>query len=521
MQLKQARGDRNGHGHSSTRNERLTVAASGVSKQFLGVTVLSDASLVLRPGRIHSIVGENGAGKSTLLKIMAGIYVPDGGCVELDGNPVQWSGARDASRSGVVMVHQELALVQHMTIADNILLARPPGSPWRQRGTRRATAWVSEAVRRVGLTRSVDTPIASLSIAEAYLVEIAKALVLDAKAVLFDEPTAALPLDASERMLDQLRELRDNGTAVALTTHRMDEVLAVSDEITVMRDGRIVAEFGANPLKDDLIHAMIDRPVNVATVQRPEPRDEIVLRVSQLSSDQVSGIDFDVHAGEILGFAGLIGSGRTEAAMVITGRHKSLSGEVSLDGAVIPPNDYQGSRGRGVVLVPEDRRHEGIVGHLSLADNLHLGNLASFTRLWVLQRKQLAEASVRSRSRFDIRASSLRQPIGTLSGGNQQKALLARAVEAGPRVLILDEPTRGVDIHAKAEIHRQLVDLATSGIALIVISSELEEVLALAHRIAVFSERRMTGVISNEGADIAHRVMQLASPAQAATIGIP
>ncbi|MEI8080765.1 MAG: sugar ABC transporter ATP-binding protein [Actinomycetes bacterium] len=490
------------------------LSAQMVSKSFSGVKVLSDASLELRSGRIHSIVGENGAGKSTLLKILAGIYQADSGSVHVNGSPVHWAGTREAIRSGVVMVHQELALVSGMSIADNILLVRPPESPWRHRGSRRADKWVSDAVRQVGLKRSVDTPVADLSIAEAYLVEIAKALVLNAKAVLFDEPTAALPPDASARMLEQLLKLKDQGTAVALTTHRMDEVLAVSDEITVLRDGCLVAEFGSDALKDDLIRAMVDRPVGSRVVERHPVGSQVVLSATGLSSDEVSGIEFDLRAGEVLGFAGLIGSGRTEAALVITGRHKRRSGVVSVDGEELPSHNYHASRARGVVLVPEDRHREGIVAHMSVHDNLHLGNFASFSRMGMLLKDRLQAASRQSQQRFDIRARSLGQSMGTLSGGNQQKALLARAVEAHPRVLILDEPTRGVDIHAKSEIHRQLSDLAASGIALIVISSELEEVLALSHRIAVFAERRMTGVVDNQGEDIAHRVMQLASPSK-------
>lgn len=489
-----------------------TLSACKVSKVYDGVAVLSDASLSLTAGRVMSIVGENGAGKSTLMRILSGVTSPTSGRVELGGRQVSWSGPRSAAASGVVMVHQELALVPGLSVEDNVLLARPEGSPWRLRGTRAGRQFVRDALASVNLHINPATLVSDLSVAQGYLVEIAKALALQARFVIFDEPTAALSSDASRLILDQIESLKASGKGVAFISHRLGEVLEISDDITVMRDGRIVGTFGQGASEDDLIHLMVDRPVGLYRTERPTPGEVTVLDVRELSTRRIHGISLTARSGEIVGFAGLVGSGRSEAALAIVGADPIQGGDVILDGTSLVGRSVTAIRRAGIVLVPEDRKMQGILPGMSVHENLHIGNLGHFTRWGMLRAKELRRASDDSKTLFDIRLQSLLQPVETLSGGNQQKTILARAMEVKPKVLILDEPTRGVDVRAKDEIHKLILELAKTGAAIILISSELEEVLALSHRVYVFSDGRIQGELSNEIAISPDEVMRLATP---------
>ena len=486
--------------------------ATNVCKSYDGVQVLKDATVALYPGRVRSIVGENGAGKSTLMRVISGVTSPDSGAMELNGRAVSFSGPAAAASHGIVMVHQELALVQGLSIADNIMLTRPEDGPWRVRGSRAERRYVVEALARVGLHASPSTLVGELSVAQAYLVEIAKALVLRARIVIFDEPTAALPSDSSAMILSQIRDLRDSGCSIVFISHRLGEVLEISDDITVMRDGRIVADSSDLMTEEQLIRLMVDRPVGLYRTQRPPHGDDIVLAVSNLTTRRIADVSFNVRSGEVVGMAGLVGAGRTETAMAIAGADSVLSGSVRLLGRDITGHSVASVRQGGVVLVPEDRKNQAIVQGLSVHENLHIGNLQGFLRLGLLSRKALKRASEESKSTFDIRLRSLYQAIETLSGGNQQKAILARAMEAKPKVLILDEPTRGVDVRAKDEIHKLILLLAAQGTAVILISSEMEEVLALSHRVVVFAEGRVTGELDNAQPIAAEAVMRLATP---------
>lgn len=485
---------------------------SDICKSYDSVPVLKDATLSLRAGRVRSIVGENGAGKSTLMRVISGVTAPDSGLLELDGQAVSFSGPAAAASHGIVMVHQELALVQGLSIADNIMLTRPADGPWRFRGSRAERRFVIDALARVGLQVPPTMLVGELSVAQAYLVEIAKALVLRARIIIFDEPTAALPGDASAMILNQIRDLRDSGCSIVFISHRLGEVLEISDDITVMRDGRIVADSAETMDEDQLIKLMVDRPVGRYATQRPPHGDDVVLEVADLTTRRITGVSFSVRSGEIVGMAGLVGAGRTETALAIAGADSIRSGSVRLLNRDITGESVANARRGGIVLVPEDRKNQAIVQGLSVHENLHIGNLPDFLRFGLISSKELKRASDESKTIFDIRLRSLYQTIETLSGGNQQKAILARAMEAKPRVLILDEPTRGVDVRAKDEIHKLVLRLAAQGTAVILISSELEEVLALSHRVVVFAEGRVTGDLDNTLPLAPEAVMRLATP---------
>jgi len=486
--------------------------ATGISKQYDGVPVLSGATLRLKGGTVHSVVGENGAGKSTLMKCISGVVRPDAGSLSLNGQDVVFSGPLDATRKGVVMVHQELALVPELSIADNLMLARPPGSPWRWRGGRKEDSFVRDILSKAGLGASPRTLVADLSVAQAYQIEIAKALALNAQVVIFDEPTAALPADESEKILNHIRDLRLAGCAVVFVSHRLHEVRAISDEITVMRDSEIVGHFTTSVTEEEMVRLMVDRPVNQYRSKRPPHGTETVLDVERLTTSRVRDVSFSVKKGEILGFAGLVGSGRTETMMAVVGIDPVRSGTVTLAGQDVSSWTPSRRRRSGIAIVPEDRKHQGIIRGLATHDNLHAGNLLRFLRFGMLDFPSLRKASDESKTLFDIRLRSFWQKIETLSGGNQQKVILARALETKPAVLILDEPTRGVDVRAKEEIHQLILKLAEGGTAVLLVSSEIEEVLALSHRVVVFSEGTAVANMANTEELTPQKIMQAATP---------
>ena len=490
----------------------VELIARGVSKSYDSVQVLSDATIELKGGAIHSVVGENGAGKSTLMKCLTGVVRADEGTLTLDGEIVSFAGPGDATRRGVVMVHQELALVAGLSVADNIMLPRPPAAPWRYRGGNGESDFVRGALEKAGLDVDPRTRVSELSVAQAYQVEIAKALALEARVVIFDEPTAALPADESEKILNQMRQLKEAGCAVVFISHRLHEVRAISDEITVMRDGKVVGHFSEPVSEDEMIRLMVDRPVSLYKSMRPARGSEVVLDVEGLTTDRVKDVSFSLKSGEILGFAGLVGAGRTETVLALAGIDTIRRGSVVLNGQVTTTWSTMALKKAGLVLVPEDRKQHGIVRGLSTHENLHSGNLSWFLRFGLLKSRALRNASEQSKSLFDIRLSSFWQSIETLSGGNQQKVILARAMETKPSVLILDEPTRGVDVKAKDEIHQLILKLAEQGTSVILVSSEIDEVLALAHRVIVFAEGTVTGEAENEDGLNPEKLMRMATP---------
>ncbi len=491
----------------------------GLTKRYSGVTVVDQVDIDARAGMIRAVIGENGAGKSTLMKMLTGDVIPDGGTIYQAGQPVAFRNPRQANLHGIAMVHQELQLMPLLSVADNLMLVNPPETLKIRRRTRAEQGYVRQQLGRVGLRVDPATPVSTLSVAQAQLLEIAKALALNAKVIIFDEPTSALPLHEVERLLALIEGLRAEGHAILYISHHLPEVLRLADVITVMRDTCVVGEFRRGEATEaDLIQLMVARQVGTRSTGRTPYRDEVVFAADQVATKSVQGVSFTLHRGEILGFAGLMGSGMQAAASALVGDSSLSGGFLTLAGKPVRfKNPYAAVR-HGVVIVPEDRKRDGIVPDGSVADNCHLGRMGRFGRWGVLDRRRMQTAALEIVRRFDIRLKSLQQPIKTLSGGNQQKVIVGRCVQTSPEVLILCEPTRGVDVAAKDDIHQHILRLAASGTSIIVVSSELDEVLALSHRVVVFSEGRMAGILDGmEATPVA--VMSLATPKRNQTNG--
>jgi ABC-type sugar transport system ATPase subunit len=488
------------------------LVAHDLAKAYGSVTVVQGVGLRLSPHEIRAVVGENGAGKSTLMKMLAGIVPPTRGEIELDGRPVAFSSPSDATAAGIAIVHQELQQARDLSLADNVMLLRPPGARALRRGSRAESEFVADALSRVGLARAPSDRAGGLSVAEGQLLEVAKALALGARYIIFDEPTSALPPADVERLLSLVEGLRSSGHGILYISHHLSEVLRVADTLTVLRDGRLVGDLRRSEIDmDGLIRLMVDRPVSLYANDLHPAREAVVFEARGAATAEVSGLDLQVRQGEILGFAGLIGSGMHEAALAVAGAAPLTTGSFRIGGAEARfRSPYDASRA-GIALVPEERKAQAILPDLSVTDNLHVGRYWLFSRMGLLSRRRLRRRTGELVRDFNIRLARVSQPIATLSGGNQQKAVVARCVQSEPRLLVVAEPTRGVDIGAKDEIHRRIIGLAAKGTAIIVVSSELDEVLALSHRVAVFSAGRLVGVLEKASAT-PERVMRLATP---------
>jgi len=479
--------------------------ASHVSKAFNGAPVLHDVSAVLEPGEVHSLVGENGAGKSTLFKIMSGLYRPDAGELALGGERLADLTPRGALQKGVYLVPQEPTLMAHLSAAENLYVGALPHRrmpfvvDWSRIHREAATYF-----ERVGLDIDVETPARQLSIAQQQLLECARALVHNCRVIMFDEPTSPLTSHETGILFDLMRALRGEGLALGFISHRLDEVFEMSDHLTVLRDGRMVASAGRDEItRDQLVTAMIGRPIGVRTrVRRTSDvtdRRE-VLKVEGLSSrPSFEDVSFVLTKHEVAGLAGLVGSGRTEIAETIFGLRKADSGEVRLDGEPLEHRTPRRCIDAGLVYLPEDRGRNGIFSDVDLARNVTAGIVPRLPLRWRLISTAREEAVARdSAARTSVRAASLGASISTLSGGNQQRAMFSRWLLAEPRVAIFDEPTRGVDIGAKDDIYDIISDLATSGLACLIISSDLEELALTCDRVLVIYEGRIVGEVRDE-----------------------
>ena len=455
----------------------------------------------LRAGEIHALVGENGAGKSTLVKILAGVHQPDSGTILLEGVPTLIHGPAQSRSLGIAVVHQEPRLFPDLTVAENVFIGHAPSGPlgsinWR--GMRRAA---QALFAELDVQFDVGAPVRGLSMADQQLIEIAKALSVDAGALILDEPTASLSAHEVERLFTIVRRLRDRGVAILFVSHRLDEVFALCDRATVFRDGRHVVTAATNELTTaDLIRHMVGRTVSLFP-KVENPIGEVLLEVSGLTRVGVfRDVGFSVRAGEILGLAGLVGAGRSEVARVLFGIDRRDSGEVRLGGKLVDFAAPSAAMHEGIAYLPEDRHQEGLVLDFTIAQNVTLPILPRlFPRLLVSASTERRVAREHT-EQFNVRMTGVDQEVGALSGGNQQKVVLAKWLASGPRVLILDEPTRGIDIGAKVEVHRLISELAASGLAIILISSDLPEVLAMSDRIVVLHEGRVTAEISRDQA---------------------
>jgi len=473
--------------------------AQHLSKSFGPVEVLHDVTVGLKAGEVHAVVGENGAGKSTLMKILAGHLQPSGGTIAFEGKPVTFSGPVEAERHGIVLVHQEILLAPHLTVAQNIFMGREirRGFVLDDRTMNRQAA---AAVQRLGADIEPTTVVSRLSIAQRQLVQIARALNVPHRVVIFDEPTASLTPFETEAVLKVIGELRDQGIAVLYISHRLNEVAAIADRVTVLRDGKHIATRLAAALKPvDMALLMVGRDVSHLYPDRPpEPAGDPVLEVRGLSvPGYATDASFAVRKGEILGFAGLIGAGRTELLEGVVGL-RPHRGEIRLKGAPANFQTVRDSMAAGVVYLSEDRKGKGLLLTRDLPTNLTLAALAQFARGPVLDRAKEVAALETAIEEFDIRAPRHDMLAGQLSGGNQQKLLLAKMMQLDPEIIVIDEPTRGIDIGTKQQIYKFIAELAGKGKAVVVISSEMQELIGICHRILVMRLGRIVGEVEGE-----------------------
>ena len=485
-----------------------------IVKEFSGVRALDGVSLDVIRGEVHGICGENGAGKSTLMKVLSGVY-PHGnfeGEIEFDGKPATFGSINDSEHAGIVIIHQELALSPYLSIAENIFLGNERASrgiiDWHETNLQAKTL-----LDRVGLKDKVTTPVLQLGVGKQQLVEIAKALSKDVKLLILDEPTAALNDEDSAHLLDLIRGLRDEGITSIIISHKLAEIRAISDTITVIRDGHTVDDFAMKD-KDNsesrLIKSMVGRPLDNLFPPRTKNIGEEIFRVENWNAYHpvdtgrkvVHDANFFVRAGEIVGFAGLMGAGRTELAMSIFGRQygTKISGTIIRHGEVIHTRSVQESIANGIAYVTEDRKRYGLNLIATIAANVTGANLGGVSSMGIIDLHKEAEVAEEYRTALNIKTDSVTRLVGTLSGGNQQKVVLSKWLNTTPDILILDEPTRGVDVGAKYEIYGIINDLAAQGKAIIVISSELPELLGLSDRIYTIAEGHITGDVPREEA---------------------
>ncbi len=483
----------------------LLLQVRGLRKHFPGVQALDGVSLELSAGEVLAVVGENGAGKSTLMKVLAGVHAPDEGELLLDGQPVRFTGVADALRHGINLIHQELNLAENLSVAANLFLGHEilHGGPlgWLDRAAMDRGA--AALLARVGLTCSPSTRVDSLKPGQRQLVEIARSLGMEARVLIMDEPTSSLTQGETDRLFEVVADLRRAGVAVIYISHRLGEVKEVADRVVVLRDGRNAGDLAKDDVNhDNLVRLMVGRDLKQLHPRNHAAKAPGPVRLEARGVLYESGPEepasFHVRGGEIVGMAGLVGAGRTELAEALFGIRPLRGGEVLIDGQKAHLGHPHAAIDAGLLLVPEDRRHHGLLLERSIRYNLTLPNLDAVSSLrFVVPRREEALAS-RLSERLRVRASGLNQPTGQLSGGNQQKVVLGKWLGRSPRVLVLDEPTRGVDVGARGEIYALIDQLAESGVAVLMISSDLEEVLGMSDRVLVLHQGRLAGELARE-----------------------
>ena len=484
----------------------------GISKRFPGVVALDNVNLAVARGEVVALVGENGAGKSTLMNILGGIYQPDAGEIKVDDQPVKIQNVNDAIRRGVAFIHQELNVLENLDVAANVFLGREPRNALRLIDRKKIHADTEPFIQRLGLQISTRTRLDRLSLAQQQMVEIAKALSLNARLIIMDEPTSSLTLAETRRLLELVCELGEQGVSVIYISHRLGEIDECADRVIVLRDGKNAGELTHDEATHDrLVSLMVGREIKNYYVRPEGQKAAGFFKVRNVSSSLYpeKAVSFDAARGEILGFAGLVGAGRSEIAKAIVGLDASPAKEVYLEGEKIPIRVPRDAIDHGICLVPENRRTEGLVVEMSVRENVSLPSLRRFSRCGVVQRKREREVAHEQVESLKIRTPTTETQVMNLSGGNQQKVVVGKWLARQPRVMILDEPTRGIDVGAKAEIYRLMRVLAGQGTVILMISSDMEEILNVSDRIAVMHEGEITGVL--ERADCSEQnVMQLA-----------
>jgi ribose transport system ATP-binding protein len=464
-----------------------------ISKSFPGVQALRDVQLEVRRGEIHALMGENGAGKSTLMKILAGIYHPDSGTIEIDGQPVSIDTPKKAKALGISIIHQELQLAPNLSVAENISMGREPHAVGGWLDLRTMNRDAQQVLEQVGAAFTPTTIVSTLGIAQQQLVEIAKALSEHARMLVMDEPTASLSERETQKLFEIIRTLRAQGIAIIYISHRMSEVYELADRVTVLRDGQYVGTLTGDVITaDELIRRMVGRPLHDLYMHEVIDAGEIVLEARDLTDGRDIGpASLVLRRGEIVGLAGLIGAGRTELARLLFGADHASGGTIQINGRTVTIRHPSDAIRSGIGLVPESRKEQGLFLQMAIKENITINAMPQLSVAGFLDMFRLQRAAQKQVDDLNIRPASLDQAVINLSGGNQQKVVLARWLTLNPAVLLLDEPTRGVDVGAKAEIYRIMSQLARTGVAILMISSELPEILGMSDRILVMREGRI------------------------------
>jgi len=484
----------------------------GISKRFPGVVALDAVDFHIVRGEVVALVGENGAGKSTLMKILGGVRQPDAGEIKIDGQPVKIHNVNDAIRLGIAFIHQELNVLDNLDIAANVFLGREPRNALRLIDRKKIHADTAPLLQRLGLTVSTRTRLDRLSIAQQQMVEIAKALSLNARLIIMDEPTSSLTLSETNRLLELVCELGGQGVSIIYISHRLGEIDECADRVIVLRDGRNAGELTHEESSHDkLVSLMVGREIKNFYVPPDAPKAPGFFKARNVSSSLHPGktVSFDAARGEILGLAGLVGAGRSEMAKSLVGLDRSPAREIFLDGKGISIKTPRDAIDHGIYLVPENRRTEGLVVEMSIRENISLPSLGNFSRFGLINRKHERQMAEQQLDSLQIKAPTVETLVLNLSGGNQQKVILGKWLAMTPRVMIMDEPTRGIDVGAKAEIYRLMRALAAQGSVILMISSDMEEVLNVSDRIAVMHEGEISGVLDRADCN-EENVMQLA-----------
>ncbi len=487
---------------------------SGIHKRFGPVAALSGVDLAVSQGEVLGLVGENGAGKSTLMRIIGGVYAPSDGRIELDGTVLDRLTVPRSIAAGIAFVHQELSNFDNLSVAENIFLGRMPtrGGPLRLVDARGLNRNADALLARLGASFTGDTPLARLSLAQMQLAEIAKALSVNARLVIMDEPTSSLTATETDRLLSVIESLRADGVSIIFITHRLGEIERLADRVTVLRDGQCVADLGRKDVRAPvMIRHMIGRDLRSVYTPPAAPPGPPILQITGLRTPRypLRRVDLTLHKGEILGLAGLIGAGRTELAETVFGLTPALAGQVTLNGQPLSPSSPREAIANGIFLVPEDRKQNGLILDFPIAQNISLPSLGDLSRHGIVNLKAETLLAERQRKALDLRASNLTLPASALSGGNQQKVVLARWLALSPRVILFDEPTRGVDVGAKAEIYRLMRALSDHGVGVLMISSDMEEVIGVADRVLVMHEGCIAGSLTRDQLS-EHAILSLA-----------
>ena len=490
----------------------MTIEMKGINKSFGSNQVLKDAGFLLKDGEVHALMGENGAGKSTLMKILTGVYKRDSGTVIVDGEEVTYKSPQEAEKAGIVFIYQELNVLFDLTVVENLYMGKEITKKLGVCDMKAMRAGAKEIMDRLGIDIPVDAVMSDLSVGQQQMVEICKALMVDAKVIIMDEPTAALTESETEGLFKVINSLRKKGVSIVYISHRMEEIFALCDRITILRDGSYIDTKEIKDLTmDDVVQMMIGREIGERFPKRDVKIGEEVLKVEGLTSGKYfHDVNFSVRAGEVLGVAGLMGAGRTEIMQSIFGNLKKDSGKIIINGEEVVIRNPRQAIKAGIGFVTEDRKTEGLLLEKSIAENIEIANLGKVSKNGVLNKEKQEDIVKKGIEEFRVKCFGPWHECNNLSGGNQQKVVIAKWVYTEPKILILDEPTRGVDIGAKKEIYDVINELAAKGVAVIMVSSELPEVLGMSDRIMVIREGEVRGIIDGKEADQA-KIMTLAT----------